>query len=471
MKIGFPGTIKGCADAVLSYSPQAEQLEFATIREIFEALVDGQIERGFLPLESMEHGTVAQTLDNLLRYASRVQIVDAFLKDQDKVRYIVLGLEASEPSGIDVTTLAVYPRRDRVGILSSLTRLISLEAGLNMNSIQSRPDGKGQFIFFIDIEGHIEEPRVKRCIDTIGEQIVDTDVIILGSYPYLSFNEPLIKTLGLIGGSGEMGRWFIPFFKRLGYEVLVAGRNSELSYEECVRQSDAVLINVPIMHTPEVISRIAPILKPGQLLIDNTGVKSQMIDAMLEQCDPGVEILSIHTMFGPAIHDLQRENIICIPTIRSRAKSKEFENILHKYGATITSTTAEEHDKLVTITQGLEHVTSAARLATIRELVGDPTMLRPYSTPNSRISNLRDGRIHAGKFDLYATMLKENKLSLPTLKIYRAIIDQIIAGIEEGRPEILDEIMQANLSALPPETIQRSVRVSEEIQDLIKDLS
>ena len=43
--------------------------------------------------------------------------------------------------------------------------------------------------------------------------------------------------------------------------------------------------------------------------------------------------------------------------------AQEFEDLLFKHGANITRTTAEDHDRFVTMTQGLEHIDSVAKLA------------------------------------------------------------------------------------------------------------
>ena len=93
-----------------------------------------------------------------------------------------------------------------------------------------------------------------------------------------------------------MGSFFVPFFEKLGYRVVVAART--ISHEECAKTCDAVIVNVPIDHAGDVMKRV-PHMKKGQLLIDNTGIKTKAVKAMLESSPKGVEVLSIHTMFGP----------------------------------------------------------------------------------------------------------------------------------------------------------------------------
>ena len=58
---------------------------------------------------------------------------------------------------------------------------------------------------------------------------------------------------GIIGGTGKMGRLFIPVFERAGYEVLVSGRSTLLTNADLAEQCDLVIVSVPIHDTVRVI--------------------------------------------------------------------------------------------------------------------------------------------------------------------------------------------------------------------------
>ena len=54
---------------------------------------------------------------------------------------------------------------------------------INLTKIESRPSKKKawEYLFFIDIEGHESEPRVKRALEALKQS---TSLLrILGSYP------------------------------------------------------------------------------------------------------------------------------------------------------------------------------------------------------------------------------------------------------------------------------------------------
>ena len=63
---------------------------------------------------------------------------------------------------------------------------------------------------------------------------------------------------GIIGGTGGMGRLFSEVFKKAGHEVLIAGRKTEITWEDAARLSDIVIISVPIRDTISVIHEMPP---------------------------------------------------------------------------------------------------------------------------------------------------------------------------------------------------------------------
>jgi len=67
-----------------------------------------------------------------------------------------------------------------------------------------------------------------------------------------------------------MGGWFDQFFSTAGYTVLLSGRRTPLTYEQCITQSDVVIINVPIRNTVDVIQAVGRFFSSGQLITDNT---------------------------------------------------------------------------------------------------------------------------------------------------------------------------------------------------------
>lgn len=96
-------------------------------------------------------------------------------------RFVLIGRESAPRTDYDRTSLAVYPQVDHPGLLHNLLGLFA-ERGVNLSKIESRPSkGRlGDYIFFIDVQGHVEDERVAEAVERLrGIAFVK----ILGSYP------------------------------------------------------------------------------------------------------------------------------------------------------------------------------------------------------------------------------------------------------------------------------------------------
>lgn len=96
-------------------------------------------------------------------------------------RFLVLGRELLPPSGDDKTTLMVAGL-DGPGALFELLEPFSRH-GINMTRIESRPsrERRWDYVFFIDAQGHIEEPGLKDALAELEGRALQLRV--LGCYP------------------------------------------------------------------------------------------------------------------------------------------------------------------------------------------------------------------------------------------------------------------------------------------------
>lgn len=96
-------------------------------------------------------------------------------------RFVVLGRELFSPSGNDKTSL-LLSGKDQPGLLFHLLEPLARN-GVSLTRIESRPtrQGKWQYAFFIDIAGHIDDPKVQQALSELGP--VSDLIKVLGSYP------------------------------------------------------------------------------------------------------------------------------------------------------------------------------------------------------------------------------------------------------------------------------------------------
>ena len=96
-------------------------------------------------------------------------------------RFLVIGRQKVFPSGNDKTTLLCATRNVAGGLSSLLTPLAS--HGISMSRIESRPSRQSNwdYVFFIDIEGHQDDPNVKQALEDFEKEA--RMLKVLGSYP------------------------------------------------------------------------------------------------------------------------------------------------------------------------------------------------------------------------------------------------------------------------------------------------
>jgi chorismate mutase/prephenate dehydratase len=100
---------------------------------------------------------------------------------ENLTRFLVFSNRTAEPTGDDKTSI-VLSIKDRVGALYEILKPFG-DNGVNLTKIESRPSKKKawDYLFFVDLEGHRDEPKLHKTLEIVGEYC--EDMKILGSYP------------------------------------------------------------------------------------------------------------------------------------------------------------------------------------------------------------------------------------------------------------------------------------------------
>ena len=100
----------------------------------------------------------------------------------NQTRFVVIGHGIVPSSGHDKTSLALFMKKDRPGALLMILSEFAY-ADINLTKIQSRPTKRqlGDYMFFVDFEGHVEDPDVRLALDCLRLKL--REVKVLGSYP------------------------------------------------------------------------------------------------------------------------------------------------------------------------------------------------------------------------------------------------------------------------------------------------
>lgn len=99
----------------------------------------------------------------------------------NRTRFLVIGRKSPPRSGHDKTSL-LFSVKDEVGVLYRMLEPFYRQK-INLTKIESRPLKKKawEYIFFIDLDGHLEEKRVQKAVQALEQKCLYMKV--LGSYP------------------------------------------------------------------------------------------------------------------------------------------------------------------------------------------------------------------------------------------------------------------------------------------------
>jgi prephenate dehydratase len=104
---------------------------------------------------------------------------------ENLTRFVLVGHGIPAPSGHDKTSVVCFQRQDRPGSLLAILQEFAARA-INLTKLESRPTKQslGDYCFFIDFEGHLDDELVADCLRNLAAK--QARVKFLGSYPVAS---------------------------------------------------------------------------------------------------------------------------------------------------------------------------------------------------------------------------------------------------------------------------------------------
>ncbi len=112
-----------------------------------------------------------------------LKIVERKIEDNPNnfTRFLVIGKKSTAKTGSDKTSI-LFAIKDAPGALYRILRPFA-QRNINLTKIESRPmkTKAWEYVFFLDMEGHITDKKIKQAIDKLEQQC--SFIKILGSYP------------------------------------------------------------------------------------------------------------------------------------------------------------------------------------------------------------------------------------------------------------------------------------------------
>ena len=131
-----------------------------------------------------------------MKYSLRILFSDIEDSPFNETRFAVIGHQKCGKTGHDKTTI-LFRIPHQPGSLAEALEIFK-QNKINLTWIESFPGPrravgeandekspaktpKPEYLFFVDLEGHVEDPKIKRALQSLGSYC--QEVTVLGSYP------------------------------------------------------------------------------------------------------------------------------------------------------------------------------------------------------------------------------------------------------------------------------------------------
>lgn len=212
---------------------------------------------------------------------------------------------------------------------------------------------------------------------------------------------------------------------------------------EAVRGAELVVLCTPVGVFEQLLTGIAPALRPGAIVTD-VGSTKRTVQRLAEQILPtGIHFVGSHPMAGSEQRGIQAarpdlyQGALCITTPTARTDSPalaKVESFWMELGMRITRLDPQEHDQLLAEVSHLPHVLAAALVAAQSD----------RSLPLAGKGFMDMTRIAAGDAGLWGDILQDNADNLRiSLERLRQLIDRIESLLGPGSREELERFLQS----------------------------
>ena len=210
------------------------------------------------------------------------------------------------------------------------------------------------------------------------------------------------RRVTVIGGRGQMGRFFVEQLSSSGHYVNILGRDGWGNAQQLLGKADLVIVSVPIEQTVAIIEKTARYLTASTALADVTSIKTPIVQAMLD-CHPG-PVLGLHPMFGPGIDSFSSQNVVVCPG-RQQQAYQWFLDFIAGRGGKLIWCTSQEHDRMMAIVQAIRHFSTFGLGAFLAEEEIDLSRTLEFATPPYRMQLDLVSRLFAGDASLYLNVM------------------------------------------------------------------
>lgn len=251
----------------------------------------------------------------------------------------------------------------------------------------------------------------------------------------------------VIGGAGKMGRWFTEFLQSQGYEVTVAdpagavpGFRTVSRWEETPNAYAITVISAPIAATGEILRALVARQRSG-LIFDIASLKSPFIADLKAACRAGLQVTSVHPMFGPDTELLSGRHVLfleagCEPATREAAQ------LFASTMAAQMRMDIDDHDRLIAYVLGLSHALNIAFFTALVESGETVPRLAEISSTTFDAQLRIAERVAEENPNLYFAIQSQNPFGLTALEALKTAVARIADVVRAGDESAFVRLME-----------------------------
>ncbi len=177
----------------------------------------------------------------------------------------------------------------------------------------------------------------------------------------------------VIGGAGNMGRWFVRYLGAQGFTVEIADPGGESpvgvvhhrDWRQVTLDHELVVIAAPMRATATILEQMAA-SPPRGVVFDVGSLKSPLRRSLHALRAAGGNVTSVHPMFGPDTELLSGRHVIFVDVGAPDATAKA-RALFEPTMATLVEMDLESHDRLIAYVLGLSHALNIAFFTALAE--------------------------------------------------------------------------------------------------------
>jgi chorismate mutase/prephenate dehydrogenase len=252
----------------------------------------------------------------------------------------------------------------------------------------------------------------------------------------------------IVGGAGRMGRWFVRFLLSQDFEVEVAdpaGPVPDLPHLTDWRESrldhDLIVVAADLRTTRHVLEGLAE-RRPAGTVFDIGSLKTPLRQSLRTLVDAGVQVTSIHPLFGPDTELLSGRHVIFVDLGVPEA-TRRAERLFSSTMARQVRMTLDDHDRFITYVLGLSHALNISFFTALADSGESAARLAGLSSTTFHDQLEVAGRVAQENPRLYFEIQALNEYGSEALSVLHAAVERLRSVVQARDESAFVELMES----------------------------